>query len=207
MFNKKDIKSKVFDGVFATGLIIAVLAVLIGLIILSKSVGREGLIVYIITAMVVVGLSLKQSLNNNLSKVSRVWYGIVGGMFAWVVMELGEILGFSSIESEEGFHIFILAGIFTSFLWRYLPIGVRFFVFIFFLNWGGHIVIHLQKYLANSWEFFHTTLLIYSWMALPASLYTVYWIFSKSDTRVQRLYAAGWLYLFMFTFIHMIFIH
>lgn len=204
---KSDIKSKIFDGIVSVFLIVTLLTVLIGLIFLSRTIGTAGFIIYIVTAVSVVGICLKSSLNDRVSEVSRAWYGIVGGMSAWTVIELGEILGFAGVESKDGFHLFILASIFIWFLWRYFPVGARFFIFIFFLNWGGHMIIHLQKYLGNLWDIFQTTLLIYSWTTIPAGFFIVYWIIKKSETRIERLYAAGWLYLFVFTFIHMIFFY
>jgi len=207
MEQKVEFQSKIWDGLIAAILIIVILAVMIGLIFVARIAGAVGFSVYGIAMILVAGICLKFSLNDNLSEVARAWYGIVGGMAAWTVLELGEMLGFAGIECKDGTHMFILAAIFTWLLWKYFPIGARFFIFIFFLNWGGHIVIKIQEYLGGFLGFFQITLLVYSWAALPLAALIVYWIFTKSETRIQRLYAAGWLYLFTFTFIHMIFFH
>ncbi len=200
-----DFKSKLFDGVFSPFLIIIILVGLMGSLFLARVMGIMGFIVYIIIAVLVTGVCLKKSLNNNLSEISKAWFGIVGGMTAWTVIELGEILGLAEIESEIGIHIFILVGIFVWFLWKFFPVGSRFFIFVFLLNWGGHIVIHFQRYLSGFWDIFHLILLIYPWLVLSVSVLIIYWVFKRSKNRIDRLYAAGWLYLFIFTFIYMVF--
>ncbi len=205
MEQKVDFRSKILDGVVAAILIIIILAVLIGLIFVARTAGTIGFFIYVIAMILVAGICLKFSLNDHISEVSRAWYGIIGGMAAWTVLELGEMLGLAGIECKDGTHMFILAAIFTWLLWKYFPIGARFFIFIIFLNWGGHIIIKVQEYLGEYWDIFQIILVLYSWAALPLAALTVYWIFTKSETRIQRLYAAGWLYLFTFTFIHMIF--
>ncbi len=204
---RSDLKSKLFDGLLPAFLITAILAGLIGLLFLARVGGTAGFVVYTIAAILVTGVCLRRSLKDDLSEVAGAWWGIIGGMAAWTVMELGEILGFAEVEDQEGVLMFLLVSIFVWLMWRHFPVGARFFVFIFLLNWGGHIIIHLQKYLSEFWEFFDITLSIYPWMALAAGVAVVYWIFSTSRTGIERLYAAGWLYLLFFTFIHMIFFY
>ncbi len=200
-------RSKVIDGLLATLIILILLAVLIGFIFLANMAGTTGIVLYIVLALVITWYFLKKSLDEKLNAVPRAWYGIISGMTAWTVLELGEILNLAGIECKDGVHLIILAAIVTWLLWNILPLGAHFFIFIFFINWAGHIVIKVQEYLGEFWEIFNITLAIYSWAALPIAGLIIYWIFTRSETRIQRLYAAGWLYLFIFTFVHMIFFH
>ena len=200
-----DLRSKLIDGLGGSVLLLLLLAVLIGMIIAVRNAGAVGIVSLTVILIILTWFFLKCSLNENLSDVLKAWYGIISSMTAWTVLELGELLGLAGIECKDGTHLIILAAIFTLLLWKYFPLGPRFFIFVFFLNWAGHILIKLQEYLGTFWAVFDITLTFYSWAALILAVFTIIWIFVKSETRIQRLYAAGWLYLFTFTFIHMIF--
>lgn len=199
-----DIKGVLRDTVGGGFLIVAMLAVFIALIFVARIPGTAGFVIYTVAAFALATFCLYRSLKDNLSEVSRIWYGILGGMAAWTVLELGELLGFAGIECEEGVLLLLLAGMVTYFLWKVFPLGAKFFIFIFFINWGGHVVIKAQDFLGEIWGIFNTTLVVYSWLAIPLALITIYLACTKCDTREKRFYAAGWLYLFIFTAVHML---
>lgn len=207
MFQKTNFQSKFFDGPVSALLIILLAVVMIGLISVSKVAGDAGVLIYLGIIIFTFGICLRRLLSENLSKILRAWYGIVGGMAAWTALELGEILGLAKAGGIKSLPLLVLIVIFTLIFWKELSVGSRFFLFIFLLNWGGHAVIRVQEYLANFSSVFETTLTFHSWAALLLAAVIIFWIFKKSESRIERLYAAGWLYLFIFTFIHMLFFY
>ncbi len=180
---------------------------MIGLIHALESVGETGVLVGLVGMLVAVGFFIKASLNSRLSGILKAWLGIISGMIAWTALELAEVIGLTGIDSLASTHLLSLALILTLLFWKCLPTGGQFFAFIFLLNWGGHLAIEIQKYMASLGGIYEVSLTVYGWTMVPLIVFTIYWTLEKTETRVERLYFAGWLYLFSFTIVHLIFIH
>ncbi len=206
-FNKTDFKTKFFDGPISAMLIVLFAGLMIGLIHALEAVGQTGVLVGLVGKLAAVGFFIKTSFNPRLSGIWKAWLGIISGMITWTVLELAEVIGLTGIDGLGAIHLFGLALISTLLFWKSLPTGGRFFVFIILLNWGGHLAIEVQKFIASLWEIFEVSFTVYGWTMVPLTVFTIYWTFEKTETRVERLYFAGWLYLFLFTVVHLIFIH
>ena len=140
-----DLRSKLLDGVLS---FVGMAAVMVALILMIKLFKLLGTASYGICCLLVLAGSawgLARAIDDRPSEVARAWYGVVGGFCAWTVTELGNVLGFASIEDWDGSLLLVLALLVLTVLWRRLPLGARFWGAIFAMNWGGHVVIHVQR--------------------------------------------------------------
>ena len=78
----------------------------------------------------------------------------------------------------------------TAVLWRFFPVGPKFWFVLVFLNWGGHGFIKFQKYILQGKPVLETTLMVSVIVLALALVGLLYWIFVRATTRVQRLWGA-----------------
>ena len=111
-------------------------------------------------------------------------------MCAWCVTEMGGELGFAAVEDWDGIVLLLLTMATTAVLWRFFPVGPKFWFVVLFLNWDGHVFIKFQRHLLYSQPALETA---YRLSTIALSLVFVvmlYWIFVRATTRIQRLWAA-----------------
>jgi hypothetical protein len=78
-------------------------------------------------------------------------------------------------------------------MWKFFPMGAKFWLLIFMMNWVGHVYIHVvEEYLVGSAAktLFTVTAAAYGLLIIGL----IYWIFARTQTRVQRLWAAVWIW-------------
>ncbi len=69
-------------------------------------------------------------------------------------------------------------------------IGSQFWLGAFFANWMGHLVLFTQRYLAQDYPIFAITYRASGVLAALGIVGAYWWIFKRSRTRLQRLWAA-----------------
>ncbi len=187
-----DRRSKLLDGVLASILFLLAVVALIALTIFMKRVGPVALFVEGVVMTAVAIYLLQRSYASHLAEVTRAWLGVLGGFFGWTALEASALLGQLAIETEQGVWLFVLAGLVTAVLFRNsLPLGPKFWLAAFHANWVGHIILFTQRALAlNGYPIFETTYKLSGVIAGIGIVGVYTWIFTRSRTRIQRLWAA-----------------
>ena len=138
-----ELRSKLVDGLLAGGVLVLLELLLILLIKPVQMIfGRPGLLVYTVSLMAVGVLCLEQSLSALKDEWEQVWWGTLGGILGWVVIELSTWLGGQSMIGETAIFSLMFIFLIVSSLWRHthLP-GFRYFVLLILLGWVGHVAI------------------------------------------------------------------
>ncbi|HZU87507.1 MAG TPA: hypothetical protein VFF78_08490 [Anaerolineaceae bacterium] len=193
---KQDFRSKIIDG-FVPANLLFLFSVTLGIMVapIQNVFGRPGLLIYTLSLLAVSIVCLERSIVTRYLETWRAWYGAVGGLLAWTVIELINSFGAKALTSESGILTFIVVALVAGVLWkRVLPIGVQFFVFILLLSWGGHLVLVEQVVLQNIFPFLATSYQITGWVGVGGIVVGLAWLFSESETRIQRLWVANWLW-------------
>ena len=188
-----DRRSRLVDGLLASLAFLLIVVLLIVTTILAKRAGPMVLAVETAVMLTVAFFLLHRSLDQGRTAVHQAWYGILSGFFAWTALEAGALLGQLTIETERGVVLFLVLG---GFVWMVarrggLPlIGAQFWLGAFFANWVGHLVLFTQRYLAQDFPVFAVTYRVSGVLAGFGVLAVYWWIFKRSQTRLQRLWAA-----------------
>jgi hypothetical protein len=193
---KQDFRSKVIDGFVPAGLLF-LFSVTLGLMVapIHNVFSRPGLLIYTLSLLAVSIVCLERSIVTRYLETWRAWYGTVGGLLAWSVIELINSLGAKALTSETGILTFIVVTLVATVLWkRVFPLGVQFFVFILLVSWAGHVVLVEQVALQNIFPFMATSYVITGWVGVGGIVVSLGWLFSESETRIQRLWAANWIW-------------
>ncbi len=190
---KADLKSKFIDGLLS---IVIIMAIMYPLIIMFRYLAQWGLTSYWVAAVLFLVAStwmLYRTTLEKLSKVGRAWYGIVGGLFAWTIIEISSELSLIDVEGADFVLVLALAIAFLAVLWKYFPMGTGFWIVIFMMNWVGHVYIHVaEKFLVGSAAkaLFMVTAAAYGLLIIGL----IVWIFAWTTTRIQRLWAGVWIW-------------
>jgi hypothetical protein len=190
---KSDLRSKFIDGLLST---VIIMVMMWPLILLFRVLNAWGTVSYWVAVVLLFSLStwtLYRATLEKLSEVGRVWYGIFGGLAAWTVAELSHELGMLDIEQPGILIVLVLSIASLAVLWKYFPGGVKFWIIVFMLNWSGHVYIHVvQEFLADSAVKTIFTITAVAHGLLGIGL--VYWIFARTTSRIQRLWAGLWIW-------------
>jgi hypothetical protein len=198
-------RSKWIDGVLASALFLLLVVALIVLTIGAKRLGAVALGVETAVTLALAIFLLHRSLQPRFDAVARAWYGIVGGFLAWTTTEASALLGLTSLDHEGNVVLFLLAALALPVMARHgLPLGARFWLAAFVLNWGGHIVLFVQRYLAQDYPIFAVTYRVSGVLAGLAIVGIYAWIFRRSQTRLQRLQAALWVFVMIIIVVYAI---
>jgi len=193
---KQDFRSKLIDGVVPAALLL-LFSITLGLMIapIQNTFGRPGLLIYTLSLLAVGIVCLERAVVTRNPETWRAWYGTAGGLLTWSVLELINSFGDHTLTSESGILVFIMVALVAGVLWkRIFPIGVQFYIFIVMLSWGGHVLLVEQVALQPLFPFLATSLQITGYVALGGVIISLGWLFSESETRIQRLWAANWLW-------------
>ncbi|HBX69507.1 MAG TPA: hypothetical protein DEH25_09030 [Chloroflexi bacterium] len=190
---KTELRSKFFDGALSA---LIIMFIMFPLIMLFKPLKVWGDPAYWAAALVFLALGswcLFRATQEKLSEVGRAWYGIFGGLCAWTVTEISHELGLIDIERADIVLVLAVSLAVLAVMWKYFPFGAHFWIVIFLMNWVGHVFIHVVQAVFDS--------------ALASTIFTVttagyvllmlgllYWIFARSQTRLQRLWAGVWIW-------------
>ena len=188
-----DLRSKFFDGLLSAFIIMAIMYPLIMLFRVLPQWGITGYWLATILFLLAGIWMLYRATLKKLSETGKIWYGIVGGLFAWTVTELSRELGMIDIEQADILIVLALFSGFLAVLWRYIPEGARFWIAVFMMNWAGHVFIHVgEEYLVGSAVNTMFTIIAATYGLLIIGL--IYWIFARTTTRRQRLWGGLWIW-------------
>lgn len=189
---KQDLMSKVFDGMLAAVILYLLLSfatLLVGPV--QASFGRPGLLIYCLTLIAVSVYCLEHSLLTNIPDTYRAWYGMIGGVAAWAAIYLSNSLGQIQVTNVTSVLVLILVTLTVTRLWRrHLPVGAKFYGLTFLIAWCGQLILDGQPQLA-SWQ--PVTGSVYrgaAYLAIVAAVGIVWWIFTRTDRRIERLNLA-----------------
>jgi len=186
-------RSRLVDGLLASIVLLLAVVVLIVTTIVLKRMGPLALAMETAVMLALSFFCLHRSLDDGRTAVPQAWYGLLGGFFGWTALEAGALLGQIKIETEQGVLLFITLG---GMLWLTqrrggLPLtGAQFWLGAFFANWVGHLVLYTQRYLAQDFSIFSITYRASGVLAGLGIVGVYWWIFKRSQTRLQRLWAA-----------------
>lgn len=184
--------SKIFDGVLAAVILYLLLSfatLLVGPVF--ASFGRPGLLIYCLTLIAVSVYCLEHSLLTRIPDTYRAWYGMIGGIAAWSAVSLGNSLGELSISSITGVLVLILVSLTVTRLWRrHLPVGAKFYSLTFLTAWTGQVIIEGRPLLAVWQPVSESVYQGAAYIAIFAALGIVWWIFTRTDRRIERLNLA-----------------
>lgn len=196
-----DLRSKFLDGLIGFFAIFMAMGVLIIIIRVMEPLGNGGMIGYVVVAFVLGLWCLGRSVNMKHTDVQRAWLGIVGGLFTWTSAELSHELGFVAIGDWHGFVLMVVACSTAAVLWRFFPLGPRFWFAAIGMDWIGHMILTGQSDLITSAHAEKTTLIATSSVCALIFIGAVVTLFARSSGRVARLWCAMWLWISLSTFI------
>jgi len=200
-----DFRSKLVDGLLTTAVLLLIWITLALLLLPIRNFGMPSLLVY---CLVLIGLGffcLEQALNGKLAETTRAWYGIVGGVFVWVAVLVSAQFGLSAIHPGNGDILWLIAALFSASLWwKIFPLGVKFWMQVILMSWGGQILLSIQRYLATITPLISYTIQAIGYASICAILGVLYYLFARTQTRIQRMWAALWIW-FLITMIISIF--
>jgi len=196
---KKDLRSKLIDGLLAAFFLLLLMVVMnIFVQLINQQFGNPGLLVYTLVILALSVFTLDRSLNTRLPETTRGWYGLVGGMLAWAVAVCSSNMAMVDVLGDANILIFLMVALVVTTLWRrVLPIGSKFFSLALLLCWIAQyfqtkmtIIDHFLPSLPGS---FHWG----SYLAVLAVIATFFWLFFYSDRRLKRLWASLWIWFFL----------
>ncbi len=194
---KWDWVSKLRDGLlpaFVLVLLVAVPSVLIPLI--QNQFDRPGLLVYMLLLTAFSVLLLAAALHEDKPMVRRAWYGLAGGVVTWMAAEVTGRLNGAGLTSLNAVPYFLIIGLIIAILWRkVLPLPVRWFALVFFLNWVTRFVVSGEAFLAGYFHLARLAYLITAGIGLAGVLTSLVFIIWRSKERLQRMRVAVWLWV------------
>jgi hypothetical protein len=182
-----DWRSKLTDGIFASALLY-LFWVLVALVIrpIELLYGDAGLLVYSLALLAASMFSFQLSLVVRYPDVHRAWYGIMGGVLAWSVVEVNSHIDLPML-SLSGFVPLIMVSLIVILLWRsHLPVGARFFSLTFLMNWAGVLLLNLQSRLAEVSPIFSLLYWVTGVVAVLVAILVLFWILFQTRRRIQR---------------------
>lgn len=198
MHFKQDLKSKFYDGLIAALVLYLILMINVLLLApLEQLSGKPGMLIYTLCLMAISVYSLEHSLQINLPDTSRGWFGMAGGLLSWISISLSNDLGVASISSVTGLLVLILFGLTVTRLWRrHLPVGGRFYSLVIVLCWTAQLILDNQSMLVAWNPIFTIVYRLTAYLSFLAVGLILWWLFTQTDKRMQRLSAAPWLTFF-----------
>jgi hypothetical protein len=196
-----DLRSKFVDGLLGFFIIFMAMGALIVLIRVMEPLGHGGIIAYVVGAFLLGLWCLGRSCNEKHSDVQRAWLGIIGGLFTWTSAELSHELGFVAIGDWHGLVLMVIACSTGAVLWRFLPLGPRFWFAAIGMDWIGHMILTVQSDLITTPSIERGALIATGVLSALIFAGAGVYIFARSSGRVARLWCAIWLWISLATFV------
>jgi hypothetical protein len=197
---RRDLRSKLVDGI-APALILYLLTATLILLInpFFALFGRPGLLTYGLGIMALSIYCMERSLVQSFSEPHRAWYGIVGGILGWIVVEVSNQVGGVRVFSLAGALTWILFGLIIATLWRrrILPAGAKFYSAAMLLCYTWHLFLDAMtrtEALNPAFQLFTPITIVTAVICLLA---VVGWLFSRTEWRIERLWCALFIWFFM----------
>lgn len=188
---RRDLSSKLLDGLLpAAVLYLLNLLVIMPTGLIEFNFKRSGLLVFMIGLMAVAMFSLQRALVARFSETVRAWYGVAGGLLAWLVVETGSRLDGNAFPSPTAALLLVMSGLVTLLLWRSLPLGARFFMVACQAYGIERLILAFIEPFA-AWSPALRVLHIGAGVAAIAGMLGVLmWMLVFSERRTQRMWAA-----------------
>lgn len=192
MLKITDVRSKLVDGLLAGGVLILLELVLVLLIQPVQVIfHRPGMLVFTVSLLAISGFCLEQSLSDRYSDWTRAWWGVIGGIFAWVTIELSVWLGKHVLTGETGILMLMLAILIVSVLWRRIALlGMRYFFILVLMGWISYVVLNGIAFLAKIEPFFGVVLTVCGYVSIAVLVAAVLYNFFRTQNRLERLNSA-----------------
>ncbi len=192
LMSRNDLRSKLTDGVLAGGILLMLDLLMILMIKPIQLIFENyGILVYTVILIAVAVVCLERSLALRDPDTTRAWWGILGGMVTWSVIELSNWLGNQSVTNETGVLLFLFVLLMISVLWRRIaPLGLRYFFLLAVLGWVGHAGLNSVIFLIARLPQMSAILTGIGYAALAVVLLSIVYIFVRSQTRLERINAA-----------------
>jgi hypothetical protein len=192
MVNKIDLRSKLIDGLLAGGILV-LLDIL--LILLMKPIqlifSRPGILVYTVCLLALSVICLEQSLTNRNGDLVRSWWGTIGGMVAWVVVELSSSLGGQSLLSETAILSLMFVFLVVSIIWRRIaPLGLQYYSLLLLLSWVSQVVLEGMIFLGRYQPLMSSSFTAVGFLAAVVLPGAFVYNFLRTHTRLERLNTA-----------------
>ena len=192
MEQKFDLRSKLIDGLLASGVLV-LLSVLVILLVNPILVifDRPGMLVYTVVLVAITAICLERSMSNRDPEMTRAWWGILSGVGAWVVIKFSDWLGSQAIINETGIINLLLVVLIASVLWRKVNfVGLHYFIVVIFMGWISHIALASIMFLSSYIPQFQNVLIGTGILFAAIMAASVVYIVVRSQTRMDRLNAA-----------------
>src|SRR5512135_3426146 len=190
MEKKFELRSKLLDGLLAP-LVMVLLSVLLALIIRPVEIifSRPGLLVYAVILLAAAVVSLERCVVLRYPDTTRAWWGMLGGLLTWTVIEISNMISANSIVSETGVLSMMLVGLVVGVLWKkVLPLGVKFFAVTLIGAWASHLGLIGFRFLVqlSSDPGAYNAIPIFGLCIAGLSVLILAWTFFQSKNRMQR---------------------
>ena len=204
---KKDIRSKIVDGLLCVVVLLALRELLFLLLIPFRLAfeTKAGILLYAVGMLAVSVFCLERSLLTRYSEPYRAWYGMVGGLVGWIVIEVSNSIEAVQLVGVAGIISLLLTALVVSILWRrnILPIGGRVYGLVILLSWVGHLLLTALGWLVKSLPFLGWIQFVAGGLCLAGGLLGIYLLMIKSDRRIQRLWYAVFIWYLLQTAFHL----
>jgi hypothetical protein len=196
---KQDLRSKLVDGVL-TALLLCLVTIVVALLArpIQELYGKPGMLVYTLAILALAIFHLDRSLVTRFPETTRAWFGVIGGLLAWTVTDFSAELGGFQVTSATSLLSAILLALVVATLWRkVLTLGVRFFALAYLLAWMGNLFLAGQNLLEQWLPPIPISASLTSYLAILAVMVTLWWLFFNTERRLERMWAAIWLWFFI----------
>ncbi len=189
---RQDIKSKLLDGIVtAAGLYFVAMTITLLVFPIRAALGRPGLLIYTLILMAISVFCVERSIQMRIYEPVRAHYGMFAGLIGWTSISLSNDLGIPSISSVTGILVMILFTLTITRLWkRSLPLGGRFYAIAMMLAWVAELIIDTRPEIIRIYPFLDRIYPFCGFAALLGCILTVFWIFTQTYKRLDRLSAA-----------------
>lgn len=205
---KWDWVSKLRDGLLPAIVLVLLVAVPSLLILpIQNQFDRPGLLVYMLLLVAVGVMLLAAALHEEHSLMRRAWYGLAGGVVIWMATEVSDRLSGTGLTSLNAVPYFLIIGLIIAILWRrVLPLPVRWFALVFFLNWVTRFLVAGEQFLVDYFQLPKLAYLTTAGVGLLGVLASLYFIFWRSREGLQRMRLAVWLWVSMLVVLEILFV-
>ncbi len=199
-----ELRSKLVDGLLA-GSVFVLLELLLILLVRPVQLifSRPGLLVYTVSLMALGVVCLEQCLSAQKDELYQVWWGVLGGVLGWVVIELSTWLGGQSLLGETAVLSLMFMFLIVSALWRHTQLpGFRYYVVVTFLGWFGHVAIQSLVQIIGLFPQFAWYFNLLGYLAGAGLVLALVYNFWFTHNRRQRVNAAIMIWFAALTMIY-----
>lgn len=188
--------SKISDGFgSAIKLLAFVLLTTLAVIPIKTYLGLTGILCLLGLLLILAAYYFYSSLRHQVNDTKKAWCGMAAGVLLWQITRfLPEVPGMGWLD-RIGWVYWIGLALITVLLWkRFLPIGSRFLLLTFLLNWIGRLYLASIDSGMLSSGFFAPVYANLRYLGLAGIVVSIWWIVTRSRNSVERKYGGLALY-------------